>query len=139
MLQLKRINQIEPWIGEEEKRAIADYLGSGGWLTEYKRTKEFEAMIAQYVGCKYVSVVSNGTLALALAVMALGIKAEDEVIVPDFTMIASANAVILGGAKPHLVDVDRENLCLSLGEVRRAITPRSKAIMLVSLNGCPFR
>jgi perosamine synthetase len=132
---MKRINQMEPWIGKEEKRALMEYLDSGGWLTEFKKTKEFEQMIAEYVGSKYVSVVNNGTVSLVIALMALGIKGEDEVIVPDYTMIASANAVILTGAKPILVDIDRTNLCLDLDLLEKAITPKTKAIMLVTING----
>jgi perosamine synthetase len=131
---MKIINQIEPWIGEEEKRAIIDYLNSGGWLTEYKYTREFERVIAEYVGCKYVSVVTSGTASLAIAIMALNIKGS-EIIVPDFTMIASANAVILAGSKPILIDINKKNLCLDLNLLKNAITPETKAIMLVSLNG----
>jgi len=132
---MKRINQMEPWIGEEEKRAMMEYLNSGGWLTEYKKTREFERMIADYVGSKYASVVSNGTVSLVIALMALGIGRGDEVIVPDYTMIASANAVVLAGAKPVLVDIDRTNLCLDLDLVKEAVTPKTKAIMLVTING----
>lgn len=132
---MKRINQMEPWIGEEEKRALIEYLDSGGWLTEFKKTREFEQMIADYVGSKYVSVVNNGTVSLAIAIMAIGIKSGDEIIVPDYTMIASANAVILAGAKPVLVDIDCTNLCLDYDSVEEAITPRTKAIMLVTING----
>jgi perosamine synthetase len=129
------INQMQPWIGEEEKRAIAQYLDSGGWLTEFKRTREFERMIADYVGSRYCSVLSNGTVTLFTALLALGVGQGDEVIVPDFTMIASANAVILAGARPVLVDVDRETLCTDLDLAEKAITPRTKAMMIVSLNG----
>jgi perosamine synthetase len=132
---MKRINQMEPWIGEEEKRAMMEYLDSGGWLTEFKKTREFEQMIADYVGSKYASVVNNGTVSLVIALMALGIGKADEVIVPDYTMIASANAVVLVGAKPVLVDIDRTNLCLDLDLVEEAITPKTKAIMLVTING----
>ena len=132
---MKRINQMEPWIGDEEKQAMIEYLDGGGWLTEFKKTKEFEQMISDYVGSKYVSVVSNGTVSLAIAVMALDIKGEDEVIVPDYTMIASANAVILAGAKPVLVDIDRTNLCLDLDLVEKVITSKTKAIILVTVNG----
>ena len=82
------------------------------------------------------SVVNNDTASLAIAVTALGIKGENEVIVPDHTMIASANAVILAGAEPVLVDIDPTNLCLDLDLVEKAITPRTKVIMLVSINGC---
>lgn len=129
------INQMEPWIGEEEKRAIIEYLDSGGWITEFKRTREFEKAIADYVGSKYCSVVANGTVSLFIALKALGIGSGDEVIVPDCTMIASANAVVLAGATPVFVDVSLSNLCLDLALTERAITARTKAIMLVSLNG----
>ena len=132
---MRHINQMEPWIGEEEKQAVIEYLDSGGWLTEYKKTREFEQMIADYVGSKYASVVNNGTISLTIAMMALGIKGEDEVIVPDYTMIASANAVVLVGAKPVLVDIDRTNLCLDLDLVEEDITQKTKAIMLVTING----
>lgn len=135
---MKRINQMEPWIGEEEKEAMIEYLDSGGWLTEFKKTREFEQMIAEYVGSRYACVVSNGTISLVIALMALGIGKEDEVIVPDYTMIASANAVVLAGAKPVLVDIAPQNLCLDLKKAEEAITPKTKAIMFVSLNGrCP--
>ena len=132
---MKRINQMAPGIGEEEKHAIMGYLDSGGWLTEFKKTREFEQMIADYVGSKYASVVNNGTVSLVIALMALGIKSGDEIIVPDYTMIASANAVILAGAKPVLVDIDPTNLCIDLDLVEKAITPKTKAIILVTING----
>ncbi|MBT9138633.1 MAG: GDP-perosamine synthase [Syntrophomonadaceae bacterium] len=132
---MKRINQMEPWIGKEEKQAMMEYFDSGGWLTEFKKTREFETMIADYVGSKYAVVVNNGTVSLIIALMALGIKGEDEVIVPDYTMIASANAVVLAGAKPVLIDIIPSNLCLDLEKTEAAITPRTRAIMYVSLNG----
>jgi perosamine synthetase len=132
---MKFINQMEPWIGDEEKRALIEYLDSGGWLTEFKRTREFEEMIADYVGSRHAVVVSNGTLSLAAALLALGVGPGDEVIVPDLTMIASANAVVLIGAKPVFVDISGSNLCLDLDLAEEACTANTKAIMLVSLNG----
>jgi perosamine synthetase len=132
---MKVINQMQPWIAEEEKQAVIQYLDSGGWLTEFKRTREFEQMIAEYVGSRYCAVLSNGTVTLVTSLLALGIGRGDEVIVPDLTMIASANAVVLAGAKPVLVDIDRGTLCIDLTLAERAITPRTKAIMVVSLNG----
>jgi len=135
---MKRINQMEPWIGKEEKQAMMEYLDSGGWLTEFKKTVEFEQMIASYVGSKYASAVNNGTVSLIIALMALGIKGEDEVIVPDYTMIASANAIVLVGAQPVLVDIDPSTLCLDLKLTEETITDKTKAIMFVSINGrCP--
>ena len=132
---MKRINQYEPLIEEEEKRAVMEYLNSGGWLTEYKYTQEFERMIARQVGSKYASAVTNGTLSLAVALMVIGLERDAEVIVPDYTMISSANSVILAGAKPVLVDVTPDDLCLDLEKVEAAITAKTKAIMYVSING----
>jgi len=126
---------MEPWIGEEEKQAVAAYLDSGGWLTEFQRTRDFEKAIADYVGSKYCSVVANGTVSLFAALKALNIGQGDDVIVPDYTMIASANAVVLAGATPVFVDVALSNLCLDIELTRQTITPATKAIMLVSLNG----
>jgi perosamine synthetase len=129
------IVQMQPWLGEEEKKAVVEYLDSGGWLTEFRRTREFEQALAAYIGAKHVSVVMNGTISLFAALAALGVGAGDEVIVPDLTMIASANAVLLTGATPRFVDVDRATLCLDLAQAERAVTPRTKAIMLVAFNG----
>lgn len=127
--------QMQPQIGKEEQKAVSSYLKSGGWLTEYKKTEEFEQMIAQYTGAKYACVMSNGTVTLFAALQALGIGQGDEVIVPDLTMIASANAVILAGAKPVLVDIERETLCLDLNLAKQALTKKTKALMFVTFNG----
>ncbi|OGN01560.1 MAG: aminotransferase [Candidatus Yanofskybacteria bacterium RIFCSPLOWO2_12_FULL_43_11b] len=130
----KTINQMEPWYGKEEKKAILEYLNSGGWLMEFKKTEEFEKMICDYTGAKYCSVVSNGTISLFLALKALGIKDGDEVIVPDYTMIATPNTVVMAGARPVFVDVD-ETFCLNPDLVSKAITSKTKAIIHVSING----
>lgn len=132
---MKRINQMEPWIGKEEQKAVSEYMSSGAWLTEYKKTQEFEQAISNYTGAAYASVVSNGTVSLFIALIALGIGKGNEVIVPDFTMIATANAVLLAGAKPILVDIDQDTLCLDLSKAKNALTKNTKAMMYVSLNG----
>jgi perosamine synthetase len=129
------IEQMAPWLGEEEKLAVAAYLDTGAWLTEFDKTREFERMVADYVGARHAVALSSGTAALFAAMAALGVGPGDEVIVPDFTMIASANAVMLTGAAPILVDVRSSDLCLDLDLVEARITPRTKAITVVSLNG----
>jgi perosamine synthetase len=126
---------MEPWIGTEERDAVSTYLDSGGWLTEYQHTKAFGKMIADYTGASFASVLSNGTVSLFAALMACGIGPGDEAIVPDFTMIATANAVRWIGAEPVLVDIDEQTLCLDLEKTEVAITPRTRAIMVVALNG----
>lgn len=131
----KFIPQMEPWFGEEERIALDNYMKSGGWLTEFKQTEKFEQMICDYTEAKYCFIVNNGTISLTLAALACGIKAGDEVIVPNFTMIATPNSIKLFGAKPIFADVELETLCLDIEQVKKAITRKTKAIMLVSANG----
>lgn len=126
---------MEPWYGREEIRAVTEYLNSSGWIMEFKKTRELEQMIADYVAASYCVILPNGTLTLWAALAVLSIGRGDEVIVPDYTMVATPNAVVLAGAKPVFVDIDRETLCLDLALTRRAITKKTKAIMLVTING----
>ncbi len=129
------IVQMCPWFGEEEKQALNAYMDEGGYLTEFKNTEKFEKLIAEYTRTKHCIVVNNGTVSLTLATMACGIVAGDEVIVPNFTMIATPNAIKMFGAEPVFVDVEPETLCLDIEKTERAITNKTKAIMLVSANG----
>ena len=126
---------MRPWFGAEEKKAISEYMDEGGFLTEFKRTEDFENMIADYTKSKHCIVVNNGTISLTLAALAAGVKAEDEVIVPNYTMVATPNSIKMFGAKPVFVDVEKETLCLDINLVKEAITSKTKAIMLVSANG----
>ncbi|MCO7188749.1 MULTISPECIES: DegT/DnrJ/EryC1/StrS family aminotransferase [unclassified Pseudoalteromonas] len=129
------IMQMRPWFGEEEKKAVCDYMDEDGFITEFKRTEQFEQMIADYTQAKHCIVVNNGTVSLTLAALAVGVEAGDEVIVPNFTMIASANSVKMFGAQPVFVDVEPESLVLDIEKVKAAITDKTKAILLVSVNG----
>jgi len=126
---------MEPWFGAEEKAALMQYMDEGGWLTEFKRTAEFEKRIAEYTGAKHCMVVNNGTISLTLIAIAAGIKAGDEVIVPNYTMIATPNSIKMFGAVPVFVDVERETLCMDIECANKAITSKTKAIFLVSSNG----
>ena len=127
--------QMRPLFGKEEKKAICDYMDEDGFITEFKRTEQFENMIADYTGANHCIVVNNGTISLTLAAMAAGVNQGDEVIVPNYTMIATSNSVKMFGAIPVFVDVEPETLCLDIDLVRKAITPKTKAIMLVLANG----
>jgi perosamine synthetase len=129
------IHQMEPWIDANEVRHMTEYLTSGGWLTEFRKTAEFEGMLREYTGAKHCVVVANGTVSMAIALWARGIGPGDEVLVPDVTMIATPNAVRLVGATPVLVDVEPATLCMDLGLAERALTPRTRGVSLVSLNG----
>jgi perosamine synthetase len=132
---MKFIPQMEPWFGSEEKEALNQYMEEGGWLTEFKRTTEFEQRIAEYTGAKHCIVVNNGTISLTLMALAAGIETGNEVIVPNYTMIATPNSVKMFGALPVFVDVEKETLCMDIECTRKAITPRTKAIFFVNANG----
>lgn len=129
------IMQMRPWFGDEEKAALAEYMEEDGFLTEFRRTAAFEEAIATYTGAKHCIAVNNGTISLTLAALGVGVAAGDEVIVPNYTMIATPNSVGMFGAKPVFVDVERETLCMDIEAARAAITPKTKALMLVSANG----
>lgn len=129
------IPQMIPFFDEEETRAVTEYMQSGGFITEFRKTEEFEALIASYVGSKHAIVVNNGTVSLILMLMALDIGRGDEVIVPNYTMIATPNSVTAVGAKPVFVDVEPSTLCMDLNAIKQSISKNTKAIMLVSANG----
>ncbi|MFA6035786.1 MAG: aminotransferase class I/II-fold pyridoxal phosphate-dependent enzyme, partial [Candidatus Micrarchaeia archaeon] len=131
----KTILQMEPWFDDAERKAIDAYLQSGGWITEFKKTREFEQAIAAYTGAKYCSVVANGTISLTCALMAAGVNAGDEVIVPDYTMVASPNSAEIFGAKAVFVDIAKSNLCMDFEKMKKAVTKKTKAVMLVTING----
>ena len=129
------IPQMEPCIGDEERKAVADYMAAPGWLTEFRNTALFEKAVAQYCNCEHAIAVNSGTVALTLAALALELGVGDEVIVPNFTMIATPNAIKLAGATPVLVDVEPATLCMDIDLARAAITSHTKAIFLVAING----
>lgn len=132
------INQMEPVFDENEREAMHTYFLQGGWGTEFRQTRIFEEMIREYTGAKHCWMMPNGTLSLSCALTAAGIGAGDEVIVPDYTMAATPNAVHLIGAKAVFADINRRNLCLDFEKMKEAVTEKTKAVILVSLNGrCP--
>jgi perosamine synthetase len=127
----------KPLIGLREKELVLDALDSG-WVSSIgKYIDAFEENFARYCGTKYALTVSHGTAGLHLALAALGIGPGDEVIVPDLTFVATANAVAYTGAAPVLADIDPDTLCLDPASVKSLLSPRTKAIMPVHLYGHP--
>ncbi len=129
------INQMEPSFDLNEQNALNEYMKQGGWVTEFKKTREFEDMIKEYTGAKYCWITSNGTVSLSIALMACGIGIGDEVICPDYTMVATPNSAELIGAKAVFVDIERDTLCMDFDRMKAAVTPKTKAVLLVSING----
>lgn len=127
------IHQVIPYITKDDKKAVVDYLDSGGWLTEFRQTEAFESLISQFTKASYATVVTSGTVALYLCLLAADIGPGDKVVVPNYTMIATPNAVRWAAAKPVLADVDPETLCLDIEKV--SVDPATKAVMYVPING----
>ena len=127
----------EPELGGNELEYVTNCIKTNWISSAGKYVRDFEAMVAKYCDAPYAAAVSNGTVALHLALDALGIGKGDEVIVPDLTFAASINAIIYCGATPVIVDIDATtwNICPKATE--RAITPKTKAIMPVHLYGLP--
>ncbi|WP_300156518.1 DegT/DnrJ/EryC1/StrS family aminotransferase [Solidesulfovibrio sp.] len=127
------LHQVAPVLTGTEAAALKEYLDSGGWLTEFRQTQLFETMLAEYVGVGHCTVVTSGTVALYCALLAAGVGPGDTVLVPNYTMIATPNAVAWTGATPALVDVEPDTLCLDLGAVAPDV--KAAAMLYVPING----
>ncbi len=121
-------------IKDDIDRGIASVIETSSFVKGGK-VIDFQKNLEQYLGVKHVIPVANGTDALQISLMALGLKAGDEVITPTFTFIATAEVVALLGLTPVLVDVDIDTFCIDLEAVEKAITPKTKAIVPVHLFG----
>jgi perosamine synthetase len=126
----------KPFLSEEEVDEIVDTVRSG-WLSMGPKTLRFESKFNSYIGSKKSIAVSSWTAAGHLTLEAFGLKAGDEVIVPTMTFPATAEIVCYFGAKPVIVDVSEDTLNISLKEIEKAITPKTKAIIPVHYGGQP--
>jgi len=125
----------EPALLGNELKYVTDAVQTGWISSAGKYVTDFERQFADYCGCKFGVAVCNGTVALHLALVALGLGKGDEVIVPDFTMIATAFAVCYTGATPVFVDADPKTWNIDVSKIEEKITPRTKAIIPVHLFG----
>ena len=134
---VKPIGLSAPYVDEAEEEALLDVLRSGR-LALGPYTDRFEELLAERVGAPYVAAVSSGTTGLHLCVHIAGIAPGDEVVTTPLSFIASANCILYEGGTPVFVDVDERTLNLSPAAVEAAITPRTKALVLVDLFGYPL-
>jgi perosamine synthetase len=130
----EQIHWWRPLLGKREKELLCSVIDTG-FLNDGPLTTLFEEKIAAICGVRHAVAVTSGTVAMFLSLAALGIGVGDEVIVPDITFIATANAVKLAGATPVLVDVDPSTFCVRPQDIESAITSRSKAIIPVHISG----
>lgn len=127
----------QPSITEVELKYVASAVKSG-WISSIgEYIGEFERRFAEFCNCRHAIAVSNGTVAISLALRAMHIGRGDEVIVPDLSFIATANSVLESGAKPIFADIETDTLCLDPDDLIRRITPRTKAVIPVHLYGHP--
>ncbi|MCJ7632824.1 aminotransferase class I/II-fold pyridoxal phosphate-dependent enzyme, partial [Candidatus Bathyarchaeota archaeon] len=127
-----------PILDVEEMRAVAKVIHSGILTNKSgsgQQVTQFESSFANYVGTKFAVAVNSGTAALHVALLAAGVGKGDEVIVPSFTFVATAEMVALTGARPVFVDIDPTSYCIDPEEVEAAITSRTKAVIPVHLYG----
>jgi len=131
---MKRIQIAVPALGIEEIKAVQGPIETG-WLTQGPYVKEFEKGFAEKHNVKYALATTSCTTALHLMLAAAGIGPGDEVIVPSFTWVSTANSVLYCGATPIFVDIDIETFNISLLETMKKVTPRTKAVVVVDLFG----
>lgn len=128
-----------PYLGTEEKNAVLSVLKEGtltsSSLSGGNNVREFEKLASSFVKSKYAIAVNSGTAALQASLYALNIQKGDEVIIPSFTFVATANAVISTGAKPIFVDIIKENFTINPDEIEKKISKKTKAIIPVHLYG----
>lgn len=124
-----------PYTDQRELEEIAKVLATG-YFTQGPKVAEFEGLVAKFIHSESAFATSSCTTALHLSLAALGVGAGDEVLVPDFTFPATANAVIQQGAIPVLVDIELDTFTIAIEDLRAKITPRSKAIIPVHTFGC---
>ncbi len=127
--------QSRPSFNEAEATACYNYMREGdNFVTEFQQTEQLERALSEYIGCRHTIMTTSGNTALIIALMALNIGPGDEVIVPNYTMIASINSIKVLGAQPVIVDVDPNTLTLSVETIEPHINSKTKAVMHVSLN-----
>jgi perosamine synthetase len=127
-----------PSFGSQEEQAVLEALRSG-WVSQGPRVAEFERQFAEYVGAAHAVAVSSCTTALHLALLTCGVRAGNEVLCPSLSFIATANAIVHAGATPVFVDIETSTYNMDPNCIESAITPRTKAIVIVHQVGLPAR
>ena len=126
-----------PYISQKDINSVNKSLKSGWISSDGPEVRDFENKFAKYVDRKFSIAVSSGTAALEIAIKALGIKKNDEVIIPNFTIISNALAVIKQNAKPILIDCNLDNWNINIDDIEKKITKKTKAIIVTHIYSFP--
>ncbi len=135
---MKEIRLAKPFFDVDEVEAIREVLESG-WVSQGPKVKEFESKCSNYLGVEHAIAVSNCTAALHISLLSIDIEPCDEVLVPDFTFPATGHAVLHSGGNPVFVDVSEQDYNIDLINLKKAITPKTKAIIPVHTFGNPCK
>jgi perosamine synthetase len=131
----------KPWIGEDEKREVIKTLDDNSLTSAAKdggkRVRELESLLQDYLNIKNVVSINSGTSALLAALIAANVKIGDEVLLPSFTFVATANSILAAGAKPVFVDVNKYDYTMDVSDLKAKITKKTRAIIPVHLYGHP--
>jgi perosamine synthetase len=131
----------KPWIGEDEKREVVSALDDNSLTSAAKdggkRVRELESLLQDYLNVKNVVSINSGTSALLAALLAADIRTGDEVLLPSFTFVATANSILAAGAKPVFVDVSKDDYTIDVSDLKAKITKKTRVIVPVHLYGHP--
>jgi dTDP-4-amino-4,6-dideoxygalactose transaminase len=133
---MSRINVMQPWLGEEEIAAVTEVISSG-WVAQGPKVAEFERRFAEHQQAEHAIAVSSCTTGLHLALVVAGIGAGDDVVLPSFSFIATANVAVYVGARPVFADVDPVTGNVTAETVEAVLTDRTRAVIAVDQGGVP--
>jgi len=129
------IYQIKPVIGNKVKKNVIDYIKKDNWITEHKITEKFEKKFSKFTNSKECICFPNGTITMASILACLSLKKNSEVLVSNYTMVATANVVKFAGFKLNLVDISNKDLCMCPQDLKKKINKNTKAVIYTQMNG----
>ena len=129
------IYQIKPVIGKKAKQSIANYLKKDNWITEHKVTEKFEKKFSKFTNSKHCICFPNGTITMSSILSCLNLKKNHEVLVSNYTMVATANVVKFVGLKLKLVDISNKDLCMCPEDLIKKINRNTKVVIYTQMNG----
>ena len=129
------IYQIKPVIGDKVKKNVIDYIKKDNWITEHKITEKFEKKFSKFTNSKECICFPNGTITMASILDCLNLKKNSEVLVSNYTMVATANVVKFVGVKLNLVDISSKDLCMCPQDLIKKINKNTKVVIYTQMNG----